>query len=103
MCRNGNSQFVTNVLCHAVTKKTGRRTHLQEREVVVDENSETSNRNDEELHSETVMVAVIGGPELHVDQVDCGIRTSDVDHLGKQQRTAHHLRRQGEMWDQYES
>ena len=84
-------------------EKTGRRTHLQERKVMVDENSETSDRNDEELHSETVMVAVIGGPELHVDQVDCGIGTSDVDHLGKQQWTAHHLLRQGEMWDQYES
>lgn len=48
---------------------------------MVDENSQTSNRNDQELHSETVVVAVIGGPEFGVDQVDRGIRTTDVDHL----------------------
>lgn len=50
---------------------------------MVDENSKTPNRNNQKLNSEAVMVAVIGGPELHVDQVDCGIRTTDVDHLGK--------------------
>lgn len=48
---------------------------------MVDENSKTPDRNYQELHSETVMVAIIGGPELHVDQVDCGVRTTDVDHL----------------------
>ncbi len=48
---------------------------------MVDEDSETSDRNNQELHSETVVVAIVGGPELHVDQVDCGIRTADVDHL----------------------
>lgn len=48
---------------------------------MVDENSETSNRNNQKLHPETVMVSIIGGPELHVDQVDGGIRTADVDHL----------------------
>lgn len=57
------------------------RTHLEESEVVVDENSKTPDRNNQELHSETVMVAIVGGPELHVDQVDGGIRTTDVDHL----------------------
>lgn len=57
---------------------------------MVDENSETSDRNNQELHSEAVVVAIVGGPELHVDQVDCGIRTSDVDHLYKQHRAARH-------------
>lgn len=52
---------------------------------MVDKNCETPNRNHQKLHPETVMVAVIGGPELHVDQVDCGVCTSDVDHLVKQQ------------------
>lgn len=54
---------------------------LQRREGVVDENSETPDGNNQELHSETVMVAIVGGPELRIDQVDCRIRTSDVDHL----------------------
>lgn len=48
---------------------------------MVDENSETPDGNNQELHSETVMVAIVGGPELRIDQVDCCIRTSDVDHL----------------------
>lgn len=52
---------------------------------MVDKNCETPNGDHQKLHPETVMVAVIGGPELHVDQVDCGIGTGDVDHLRKQQ------------------
>lgn len=48
---------------------------------MVDENSKTSYRNYQELHPETVMVAIIGSPEFHVDQVDRGTRTADVDHL----------------------
>lgn len=48
---------------------------------MVDENRKTPDRNYQELHSETVMVAIVGGPELHVDQVDCGVRTTDVDYL----------------------
>lgn len=54
---------------------------LHQREVMVDENSQTPDGNDQELDSETVMVAIVGGPELNVDQVHCGIRTTDVDHL----------------------
>lgn len=56
---------------------------------MVDENSETPNRNNQKLNSEAVMVAIVGGPELHVDQVNCGIRTTDVDHLGKQHTIVH--------------
>lgn len=48
---------------------------------MVDEHGETPHRNDQELHPEAVVVAVIGGPELDVDQVDRGVRTADVDHL----------------------
>lgn len=50
---------------------------------MVDEHSQTSHGDNQELHSETVVIAVVGGPELHVDQVDGGVRTADVDHLGK--------------------
>lgn len=67
--------------CHRLQVDGERPQDLQEREVVVDENSKTPNRNNQEFHSETVMVAIIGGPELHVDQVDSGIRTTNVDHL----------------------
>lgn len=73
--------------CSAVSSQvrvagdTRRQTHLQEREVVVDENGKATDGNNQELHSETVVVAVVGGPELCVDQVDCGVRTTDVDHL----------------------
>lgn len=51
---------------------------------MVDEHSKTSHWDNQELHPETVMIAVIGGPELHVDQVDGGICTADVDQLGRQ-------------------
>lgn len=51
---------------------------------MVDKHSQTSHRDNQELHSETVMIAVVGGPELHVDQIDGGICTADVDHLGEQ-------------------
>ena len=50
---------------------------------MVDENSKTANGNNQELHSETVMVPIIGGPEFPVDHVDCGIRTTYIDHLVK--------------------
>lgn len=55
--------------------------NLKGREVMVDENSETPNRNNQELHPKTVMVPIVGSPELHVDQINCGIRTADVYHL----------------------
>lgn len=50
---------------------------------MVNENSQTPHRHHQELHPEAVMVAIICGSELHIDQVDCGIRTPDVDHLEK--------------------
>lgn len=54
---------------------------LQRREVMVDQESKATHRNDQELHSESVMVAIIGGFELGVDQVDSGVCTSDVNNL----------------------
>ena len=48
---------------------------------MVDENRKTPDGNHQELHSKTVMVAIVGGSELHVDQVDGCIRAADVDHL----------------------
>lgn len=48
---------------------------------MVDEKSEATYRDDQELHPESVMIAIIGGFELGIHQVHCGIRTSDVDDL----------------------
>ena len=48
---------------------------------MVNKESQASNWDNQELHSECVMVAIICCLELHVDQVDCGISTSNVDHL----------------------
>lgn len=52
---------------------------------MVDKNRETPNRNHQKLHPETVMVTIVGGPEFHVDHVDCGICARNVDHLVKRQ------------------
>lgn len=48
---------------------------------MVDQESQPSHRDHQELHSEGVMVAIIGRLELHVDQVDGGVSTPDVDDL----------------------
>lgn len=64
---------------------------------MVDENSKTPNGDDQELNSETVMIAIIGGSELDVDQIDSGVRTADVDHLGKQHRTITNCRHSTEI------
>lgn len=55
--------------------------YLQGGEVMVDENCETPNRNNQELHPETIMVSIVGGPEFHINQVYCGVQAADVDHL----------------------
>lgn len=61
-------------------------THLQWREVMVDQKGETSHWNHKKLNSESVVVSIISCPELCVDQVDGGIGTSDVDNLFSQHR-----------------
>ena len=48
---------------------------------MVDQAGEAPYRNHQEFHSEAVMVPIIGGLELHVDQVDSGVGTTNVDHL----------------------
>ena len=63
-------------------------TNLKQREVMVDKNREPSNRDNQEFHSEAVMVAVVCGLELHVDQVDSGKGTANVDHLRKRDTTS---------------
>lgn len=54
---------------------------------MVDENSETPDWNDQELHPETIVVSIVGGPEFHINQVYCGVQTADVDHLVKEKET----------------
>lgn len=48
---------------------------------MVDEKSEATYGDDQELHPERVMIAIIGGFELGIDQVHRRIRTSDIDNL----------------------
>lgn len=48
---------------------------------MVDQESKATHRNNQELHSESVMVTIIGSFELDVDQVDGGVRTADVNNL----------------------
>lgn len=48
---------------------------------MVNEERQTTNRDDQELHSECVMVPIISRLKLHIDQVYSGICTSDVDDL----------------------
>lgn len=48
---------------------------------MVDQERQASHRNQQELHSECVMISVVGGFELHVYHVQGGIRTANVDHL----------------------
>ncbi len=55
--------------------------HLQKREVVVDEEGQAADRDDQELRSERVVVAIVRGLELHVYQVNRGIGTCDIDDL----------------------
>lgn len=59
-------------------------THLQWGEVMVDQKSQSSYWNYEELQSKSVMVSIIGGLKFHIDQVNRGISTSDVDDLLKE-------------------
>ncbi len=55
--------------------------NLQWREVVVDKESQSTNRDDQELYSERVVVPIISSLELQVDQVHSGVRTTNVDDL----------------------
>lgn len=62
--------------------------NLQGWEVVVNQESQASNRHDQELHSEGVMIPIVGRLELHVDQVHSGVRASDVDDLKDGDKTS---------------
>lgn len=54
---------------------------LQGREVMVNQEGQAANRDNQELHSERVVVPIISRLELQVDQVHSGVRTSDVNDL----------------------
>lgn len=54
---------------------------------MIDKKREPTNRNYQELHSEGVVVSIVGGLELHVDQVHGGVRASDVDELRARKET----------------
>lgn len=48
---------------------------------MVNQKSQSTDRDDQELHSERVVVPVVSCLELQVDQVHGGVRTSNVDDL----------------------
>lgn len=48
---------------------------------MVDKECQASNWDDQEFHPESVVVAIVGGLEFNVDQVNCGIGTCDVEDL----------------------
>ena len=48
---------------------------------MVHQEGQSSDRNHQELHSEGVMVTVVCGLELGVDQVDSGVCTANIDDL----------------------
>ena len=51
---------------------------------MVDQERQDGRGNDEELHSERVMVPIISGFELAVNHPDCGERAGNVDHLSSE-------------------
>lgn len=48
---------------------------------MVDKECQASNWDNQELHPESVVVAIVGGLEFNVDQVNGGTRTCNVDDL----------------------
>jgi hypothetical protein len=56
-------------------------TNLKRREIMIDQKREASHRNHQKLHSEGVVISVIGCLKFHVDQVHCGVGTGNVDEL----------------------
>lgn len=48
---------------------------------MIDQERQPTHWDHQELHSERVMVPIVGRLELHVDQVDGGVSASDVDYL----------------------
>lgn len=59
---------------------------LQWREVMVDQEGQTPDRNHQKLHSEGVMVSIVGGLEFDINQVDGGVCTADVDDLREEDK-----------------
>lgn len=53
---------------------------------MIDKKWESTNRNYQKLHSECIMVSIIGGLKFHVDQIHSGIRASNVDKLKSKER-----------------
>ena len=48
---------------------------------MIDEDGESSDRHDKELGAESVVVAVVSGLELEVDEIDGGCTGEDIEHF----------------------
>lgn len=59
---------------------------------MVNQERQSTNRDDQELHSECVMVPIISRLELQVDEVHSGVRTSNVDDLEDTHNTVQNMK-----------
>lgn len=66
--------------CYAVSLHD-KISHLKRRKLMVDEESQSTNGDHEELHPERVVVPIVRCLKLHVDEVHGGISATDVDDL----------------------
>lgn len=62
---------------------------------MVDQESQSTDRDDQELHSERVMVPIISRLELQVDEVHSGVCASNVDDLEDTQEVKYSIVRAG--------
>lgn len=53
---------------------------------MIDQEGEASHRDHQKLHSEGIMISVVGCLKFHVDQVHCGIGAGNVDELRTEEK-----------------
>jgi len=72
-------------------------TYLKHGKFMINKNSEASHRNNQEFHSESVMVAVVRCPELLVHKNQRGIRRQNEDDFHHRVVDRHEYREQVEV------
>ena len=56
-------------------------THLHEREIIVDNQSQKSCRSEKKFNAERVVIAIVGGLEFEINKIKCGIGCTDEEDL----------------------
>lgn len=59
---------------------------------MVHQESQSTNWDDQELHSERVVVSIISGLELQVDEIHSGVSASNVDDLKDTRDTVQNMK-----------